>query len=177
LLDACLAFIAPIVEPTLSRGDDATCSCSGDQLQGVGRLRGRLSCRAPTSSLICVTVQAQHPSLLQNFQEFEAQAAGKRVAVFLDYDGALLEHGTIPAIRAVVVHDSCTRPISAAHSCGRHEQGAHTQTTMVTSPVCIDHCRDADAHSQEPGQGLHVRPGVPHCQKCLVVARTSKGRS
>ena len=37
-----------------------------------------------------LAVQAQHPSLLQNFQEFETQAAGKRVAVFLDYDGAPL---------------------------------------------------------------------------------------
>ncbi len=34
-------------------------------------------------------MQAQHPSLLQNFHEFDAQATGKRVAVFLDYDGAL----------------------------------------------------------------------------------------
>ena len=58
---------------------------------------------ALASSLICETVQAQHPSLLQNFQEFEAQAAGKRVAVFLDYDGGLPEHGTILAVRAVVV--------------------------------------------------------------------------
>ena len=36
-----------------------------------------------------VSVQAQHPSLLHNFHEFDAQATGKRVAVFLDYDGAL----------------------------------------------------------------------------------------
>ena len=32
--------------------------------------------------------QAQHPSILQNFHEFDRQATGKRVAVFLDYDGA-----------------------------------------------------------------------------------------
>jgi len=91
VLDACLAFIALIVEPTLSRGDDATCNCTGDQLQGIGRLRGRLSCGGiQVFTDLSVIVQAQHPSLLQNFQEFEAQAAGKRVAVFLDYDGGLL---------------------------------------------------------------------------------------
>ena len=34
-------------------------------------------------------VQAQYPGLLDSFSEFIAGACGKRVAVFLDYDGTL----------------------------------------------------------------------------------------
>ncbi len=36
-----------------------------------------------------VLVQAQYPGLLDSFSEFIAGACGKRVAVFLDYDGTL----------------------------------------------------------------------------------------
>lgn len=31
--------------------------------------------------------QAQYPSLLEHFAQFEERAKGMRVAVFLDYDG------------------------------------------------------------------------------------------
>ena len=36
---------------------------------------------------ILSTLQAQYPSLLEHFAQFEERAEGKRVAVFLDYDG------------------------------------------------------------------------------------------
>ena len=34
-------------------------------------------------------MQAQHPALLDSFDAFTARARGKRLAVFLDYDGTL----------------------------------------------------------------------------------------
>jgi trehalose 6-phosphate phosphatase len=34
-------------------------------------------------------MQVQHPALLDSFEAFAARASGKRLAVFLDYDGTL----------------------------------------------------------------------------------------
>lgn len=34
-------------------------------------------------------MQAQYPGLLESFTDFIARASGKRIAVFLDYDGTL----------------------------------------------------------------------------------------
>ena len=47
---------------------------------------------------ICVScLQAQYPCVLEHFDSFAEQARGKRIAVFLDYDGA----GSLPAMLGV----------------------------------------------------------------------------
>lgn len=53
-------------------------------------------CREVRDGLACLLTvvhacpqQAEHPALLDAFEAFAARAAGKRLAVFLDYDGTL----------------------------------------------------------------------------------------
>lgn len=41
----------------------------------------------PTLVLLLLLVQAKHPCILQHFDAFLERVNGKRVAVFLDYDG------------------------------------------------------------------------------------------
>lgn len=49
-----------------------------------------------TRWLVHTVAQAKYPDMLINFQDFVAAAQHKRVAVFLDYDGALM---LVPLIR------------------------------------------------------------------------------
>jgi hypothetical protein len=44
-------------------------------------------------------VQANHPCIMENFEQFKAALNGKRLAVFLDYDGAYV-HGVARIMRA-----------------------------------------------------------------------------
>ena len=62
----------------------------------VGTLCGTL-----TTHSMCLQ-QAEHPSLLEHFGQFEQRAQGKRVTLFLDYDG---EHG----LPDLVVHTAPVR--------------------------------------------------------------------
>jgi trehalose 6-phosphate phosphatase len=39
--------------------------------------------------MICVRVQAKHPSALGKFEEIVAASKGKQIVMFLDYDGTL----------------------------------------------------------------------------------------
>ena len=59
-----------------------------------------LSCPLQRILSGCVShLQAQYPCVLEHFDSFAEQARGKRIAVFLDYDGA----GSPPAVLCVTV--------------------------------------------------------------------------
>ena len=60
--------------------------------------------------------QAQHPSLLEHFAKFEELAKGKRVAVFLDYDGE--PPPTTQNSSSHVHRGTKSRAWEVAHLCG-----------------------------------------------------------
>lgn len=51
--------------------------------------------KASTSRNTGCLAQANHPSVLEHFDDFIALAKGKRIAVFTDYDGKILHHGCL----------------------------------------------------------------------------------
>lgn len=71
-----------------------------------------------------VYVQEQHPSILDRFDEFVTLMRGKKLAVFLDYDG---KHPRNPAV------------------------AYRSKNTYCAEPQCTyEHLRYSDAHSEGP---------------------------
>ena len=54
--------------------------------------------RSPRAVLITnhCAVQEEHPCMLKSFQAFAKAAEGKRVVIFLDYDGKHSSFATVP---------------------------------------------------------------------------------
>lgn len=73
-----------------------------------------------------MAVQASHPCILSSFDDFLEQASGKRVVVFLDYDGTLTpivsnpDHAFMsPAMRGIVKEVGRTFPTAIISGRGR----------------------------------------------------------
>lgn len=47
----------------------------------------------PPTLVLLLLLQAKHPCILQHFNTFLERVNGKRVAVFLDYDGTFTQRG------------------------------------------------------------------------------------
>lgn len=96
-------------------------------------------------AMICAdcpgAMQSQHPSLLQNFHEFEAQAAGKRVAVFLDYDGVLPMFTKLSSnmcchvLPRLPARNRCGRKVRMLR--GAHEHTRHSSLDITNTSECV----------------------------------------
>ena len=64
-------------------------------------------------------MQAQYPGLLESFSEFIAGASGKRIAVFLDYDGTLTPIVKNPD-RAYMSTEVCSKEHPKCHHVASH---------------------------------------------------------
>lgn len=117
--------------------------------------------------------QAQYPCMLERFDSFARDAANKRIAVFLDYDG----EQRWPA----GWHSPGVEQLSATTSaCSQQSFAGFTPIVFaVQAHLVFCHARrNAYAHRQGTRQGVHVGPGassahdtsqhvvlvvVPHC--------------
>ena len=86
---------------------------------------------------------ARHPSALGKFEEIVAASEGKRIVVFLDYDGTLSPIVDDPdaAFMSETVSSECnSSPVSVACP-RRHRMSSSLQTIAITrlcSHVCVD---------------------------------------
>ncbi len=100
--------------------------------------------------------QAQYPCLLERFDDFAEAADGKRVAVFLDYDGALCD------VFAVLVVDAGTGQCTPHAALLWRTQSAHRLPVRAWSVVQSlrrfppASRRHAHAHREESRPRLHV---------------------
>ena len=57
-----------------------------------------------TATVLPPMLQANHPCILQQFQQFAQQSTGRRLVVFMDYDGELLVEPERPAGCQLALH-------------------------------------------------------------------------
>jgi hypothetical protein len=116
----------------------------------------------------------RHPSALGKFEQIVAASEGKRIVMFLDYDGTLSPIVDDPD--AAFMSETVSSP--SALRARRHRMSSSLQTVTDTYALIL-YCEQADADGRAqrrqalpdgdrqrpvPRQGTHAKAiGIPHC--------------